>query len=64
LSAKYPSWAVAAFRRSDFMAARYAFSLVLANFGMAMAARMPMMTTTINNSIRVKPLRFCICPPE
>src|SRR5438477_4961465 len=42
-------------RRSDFIAARYAFSLVFANFGIAIAARMPMMTTTIRSSIRVKP---------
>src|SRR6185436_8877930 len=44
-------------RRSDFIAATYALSLVLANFGIAIAARMPMMTTTIRSSIRVKPLR-------
>src|ERR1035437_2169142 len=42
-------------RRSDFIEATYAFSFVLANFGIAIAARMPMMTTTINSSIRVKP---------
>jgi hypothetical protein len=35
-----------------------AFSFVLANFGIAIAAKMPMMTTTINYSISVKPLRF------
>src|ERR1700674_1124196 len=57
-SAKYASSAVTRFRRSDFMEAMYAFSFVLANFGIAMAAKMPMMTTTINNSISVKPLRF------
>jgi len=28
----------------------YAFSFVLANFGMAMAARMPMTTTTMSSS--------------
>src|SRR5437868_3809590 len=39
------------------MLASTAFSFVLANFGIAIAARMPMMTTTINSSIRVKPLR-------
>ena len=44
-------------RRSDFIDARYAFSFVLANFGIAIAARMPMMTTTIRSSISVKPLR-------
>src|SRR5687768_13211946 len=47
-------------RRSDFIAARYAFSLVFANFGIAIAARMPMMTTTIRSSIRVKPFLFCV----
>src|SRR5437667_6258261 len=30
-----------------FIEAMYAFALVLANFGIAMAARMPMITTTI-----------------
>src|SRR3954463_8106617 len=50
------------FRRSDFMLARIAFSFVLANFGIAIAARMPMITTTINSSIRVKPLRFILAP--
>ena len=56
LSEKYDSWAVTRLRRSDFIAAMYAFSFVFANFGIAMAARMPMMTTTIRSSIRVKPL--------
>src|SRR5438105_14723854 len=42
-------------RRSDFIAATYALSFVLANFGIAIAARMPMITTTIRSSIRVKP---------
>src|SRR6185369_8072900 len=55
-SAKYDSSAVTRLRRSDFIAATYAFSFVFANFGIAMAARMPMMTTTIRSSIRVKPL--------
>src|SRR3989449_4704340 len=45
-SAKYASSAVTRFRRSDFIEAMYAFSLVFANFGIAMAARMPMITTT------------------
>src|SRR5687768_6748712 len=45
-------------RRSDFIDARYAFSFVLANFGIAIAARMPMITTTIKSSISVKPLRL------
>ena len=42
------------------MLASTAFSFVFANFGIAIAARMPMMTTTISSSIRVKPLRFNI----
>src|SRR6185436_15459416 len=54
---KNASSAVTRFRRSDFMDATIAFCLVLANFGIAMAARMPMITTTINNSMSVKPLR-------
>src|SRR3989442_8934103 len=57
-SAKYASSAVTRFRRSDFIEAMYAFSLVFANFGIAMAARMPMITTTIRSSMSVKPLRF------
>src|SRR5580765_3863813 len=57
-SAKYASSAVIRLRRSDFMEARYAFSFVLANFGIAIAARIPMITTTIRSSISVKPLRF------
>src|SRR2546427_10890501 len=61
-SAKYASSAVTRFRRSDFIEAMYAFAFVLANFGIAMAAKMPMITTTINSSMSVKPLRF-ICSP-
>src|SRR5450432_4194193 len=57
LPEKYASSDVAMLRRSDFSEARYAFSLVLANFGIAIAAKMPMITTTIKSSIRVKPLR-------
>src|SRR5436190_22654104 len=56
-SAKYASSAVTRLRRSDFIEARYAFSFVLANFGIAIAAKMPMITTTMSNSISVKPLR-------
>src|ERR1043166_2187015 len=63
-SAKYASSAVTKFRRSDFMEAMYAFSFVLANFGIAIAAKMPMMTTTINSSISVKPLRFMSLSPR
>src|SRR5438552_11655872 len=52
------------FRRSDFIEEMYAFSFVLANFGIAMAARMPMITTTINSSMSVKPLRFMQPPAQ
>src|SRR3989475_8248779 len=61
-SAKYASSAVTMFRQADFIEKMYAFSSVLANFRIAMAARMPMMTTTISSSMSVKPLRF-ICSP-
>src|SRR5258705_2549130 len=57
-SAKYASSAVIRLRRSDFIDARYAFSFVLANFGIAIAAKIPIITTTIRSSISVKPLRF------
>src|SRR5712691_7290891 len=63
-SAKYASSAVTKFRRSDFIEATYAFALVLANFGIAMAAKMPMITTTINNSMSVKPFRFIWTLPQ
>src|SRR5712691_3502330 len=59
-SAKYASSAVIRLRRSDFIEARYAFSFVFANFGIAIAAKMPMITTTIRSSISVKPLRFTL----
>src|SRR5579862_7458386 len=62
-SAKYASSAVTRLRKSDFIEAMYAFCFVLANFGIAIAARMPIITTTISNSISVKPLRF-IGPPQ
>src|SRR5690348_8475011 len=39
------------------MAVTYAFDFVLANFGIAIAAKMPMMTTTISSSMSVKPFR-------
>src|SRR5207245_11546991 len=48
---------------SDFIEARYAFSFVLANFGIAIAAKMPMITTTIISSMSVKPLRFICTSP-
>ena len=61
LSEKYASSAVTRLRRSDFMAVMYAFCFVLANFGIAIAAKMPMITTTIKSSMSVKPLRFSMC---
>src|SRR4051812_25212090 len=51
-------------RRSDFIAATYALSLVFANFGIAIAARMPMMTTTIRSSISVKRFFLLIASRE
>src|SRR3954454_21793741 len=56
-SEKNASSAVTRFRRSDFIAVTYAFDFVLANFGIAIAAKMPMMTTTISSSMSVKPFR-------
>src|SRR5688572_23668406 len=58
LSVKKPSSASISCLRSDFIAVMYALPLVLANFGIAIAARMPMMTTTIRSSMRVNPLRL------
>src|SRR5437764_5337976 len=47
------------------MAVTYAFDFVLANFGIAIAAKMPMMTTTISSSMSVKPLRArCVMDME
>src|SRR6266852_4895357 len=63
-SAKYASSAVTRLRRSDFIEAMYAFALVFANFGIAIAAKMPMITTTIRSSMSVKPLRFILVPPR
>src|SRR5437764_9611543 len=63
-SAKYASSAVTRLRRSDFIEAMYALPFVFANFGIAMAAKMPMMTTTISSSMSVKPLRFMRCLPR
>src|SRR2546430_3216261 len=57
-SAAYDGSAVFSVRGAQFSEAMYAFSLVFANFGIAMAARMPMITTTIRSSMSVKPLRF------
>ena len=47
------SWMAA--ERSLRIAARNAWPFVEANFGIAIAARMPMITTTMSSSIRVKP---------
>ena len=55
LSEKNASSAVTRFRRSEIMAVLYALLFVLANLGIAMAAKMPMITTTIRSSISVKP---------
>src|SRR2546427_4120530 len=63
-STKYCYWTVAMCRTDLFIEARYAFSFVLANFGIAMAAKIPMITTTIRSSMRVKPLRFIRQPPQ
>src|SRR5256885_1243969 len=57
-SAKYASSAARLICRSLVIEDRDVFSFVLANFGIAIAAKMPMITTTISSSIRVKPLRF------
>src|SRR5437764_4004968 len=57
-SAKHAPSAVTSWRRPDFIEAMYALPFVFANFGIAMAAKMPMMTTTISSSMSVKPLRF------
>src|ERR1700704_5423122 len=62
-SAKYASSAVTRLRRSDFMEAMYAFSFVFANLGIAIIARIPMITTTMSSSIRVKPLQFILGSP-
>src|SRR3979411_1530283 len=55
LSAAYCSSYVARLRRSDFIAATYALSLVFANFGIAIAARMPLLTKNTTSTISVKP---------
>src|SRR3954468_8694005 len=57
LSEKNASSAVTRLRRSEIIAVLYALFFVFANFGIAIAARMPMITTTIRSSMRVKPLR-------
>src|SRR5438876_4293651 len=60
-SAKYASSAVTMFRRSDFIEEMYAFSIVLANFGIAMAARMPVRKSTRMNSRHVTTLCVVCC---
>src|SRR5436190_9581100 len=55
-SAKYVFSPVTGFRMSVFIELMCVFVLVLANFGIAMAAKMPMITTTISSSMSVKPL--------
>src|SRR3989442_2774168 len=47
-SVKYGSSGVTRFRSSEIIEVRSAFPFVLANFGIAMAAKMPMITTTIS----------------
>src|SRR3989442_4373388 len=54
-SATYASSAVTMFRPTDLIGELYAFSFSLATFGIAIAARMPMITTTTNISLSVKP---------
>src|SRR5437773_6893748 len=57
-SAKYASSAVTRLRRRDYIEDMNASSFVFSNYEIAMAARMPMITTTISSSMNVKPLRF------
>src|SRR5436853_6875153 len=55
-SAKYASSPVTRLRRSDFIEARYAFSFVLANFGIAIAARSEVRRIAKRSTLSVKPL--------
>src|SRR5438128_11336177 len=48
-SAKYEIGRASCRERVEIIEEMYAFSFVLANFGIAMAARMPMITTRINS---------------
>src|SRR5205809_1888590 len=50
-SSKYGPTAVSRDWSSDVSSSEHAFAFVLANFGIAMAARMPMITTTISSSM-------------
>src|SRR5688500_4873044 len=57
-SLKNASSALARLRRSLFMDVKYAFVFEFPNFGIAIAASIPMMTMTISSSMSVKPFRF------
>src|SRR5258705_12524027 len=57
-SAKYASSAVIRLRRSDFIHARYAFSFVFANFGIAIAAKMPRSEAHTSELLSLKHLLF------
>src|SRR5438876_11365060 len=63
-SAKYASSAVTMFRRSDFIEEKYAISFVFATLCLDVAAPISMITTTINSSMSVKPLRFMQPPAQ
>src|SRR5438552_7142975 len=56
-SAKYAAPAVTMFRRSDFIEEMYAFSFVLANFGIAMAAKIGIahVSTTVTRTVKLPP---------
>src|ERR1700746_1579176 len=58
LSTKYASWAVAALRASAATRALKPRERYCENWGIAIAARMPMIATTTSNSINVNPLDF------
>ena len=58
-AAKYASSATAAFLKSDLTCASWPRFLYAANCGIAIAAKIPMIATTTNNSISVKPDSFC-----
>ena len=59
-SKKYASSAVERLRKSVFSDAAFALPFVFWNFGIAIAARIPMITTTISSSIRVNPRRLAV----
>src|SRR5205809_5172021 len=61
-SAKYASSAVTMFRRSDLDGKRSGLYFGFGYISIAVVGRMQMITTTINSSMSVKPLRF-ICSP-